>query len=401
MDIFGRYLFRQLAGSFLLILVTLTVILWLASALSRLNLITAHGQTVVILLKVITLTMPALLGIIAPLALLVACIFTLDRFNSDSEIIVMSASGARIWRFATPCIVLAGMLSLCLLVFSLVLIPACKRQLHAYINQVRTDLIAQVLQPGRFTSPEDGLTFHIRDRAPNGDLLGLIINDSRAKDRTMTYLANRARIVSSDNGSYLIMKDGHIQRQERAKKDQGVQIVSFEQYIFDITQYGPKSGDRTLSWGELGVWELINLDPDSEMYKRNPGRARAELHERFASTIYPLVYIMIVINFLGHPRTVRENRWGAIVMVIGIAILLRAGGVTAMNLMKTYPSAIALVYGIPIGTIIIAAFTAHVRMASYARLRINRNALTKLQIFNNKMLAVLGVKTDQNGGRVG
>ena len=189
------------------------------------------------------------------------------------------------------------MLSLCLLVFSLVLIPACKRQLHAYINQVRTDLIAQVLQPGRFTSPEDGLTFHIRDRAPNGDLLGLIINDSRAKDRTMTYLANRARIVSSDNGSYLIMKDGHIQRQERAKKDQGVQIVSFEQYIFDITQYGPKSGDRNLSWGELGVWELINLDPGSEMYKRNPGRARAELHERFASTIYPLVYIMTVINF--------------------------------------------------------------------------------------------------------
>jgi hypothetical protein len=29
------------------------------------------------------------------------------------------------------------------------------------------------------------------------------------------------------------------------------------------------------------------------------------------------------------------------------------------------------------------------------------DALAKLQIFNNKVMAVLGVKTEQNGGRVG
>lgn len=384
-----------------MILLTLTAILWLSSALNQLKLITVQGQTVIIMLKVITLTMPALLGIIAPMAFLVACIFTLDRLNGDSEVIVMSASGAPIWRFATPGIVLAGILCLCLLVFSLVLVPACKRQLRVYINQVRSDLIAQVLQPGRFTAPENGLTFHIRDRAPNGDLLGLIINDSRAPDRNMTYLADRARIVSSDNGSYLVMKDGHIQRQEKAKKDQGVQIVSFEQYIFDITQYGPTSGDKAQSWGELSVSELINPDRDSGMYKRNPGRARAELHERFSSAIYPLAYIMIVINFLGHPRTIRENRWGAIFMAIGAALLLRASGLTAMNLLKTYPAAIALVYGFPTGAILVAAFTAHVRMAPYARLGIYLNSLSKVQIFNNKIPAVPGVETEQNGGRVG
>jgi len=110
---------------------------------------------------------------------------------------------------------------------------------------------------------------------------------------------------------------------------------------------------------------------------------------------------MIVINFLGHPRTVRENRWGAILLAFGIALLPRVAGVIAANLLKTQASAVLLVYAIPIGAILIAAFTAHVRMAPYARLRINLDALTKLQIFNNKLLAVLGVKTEQNGGRVG
>ncbi|MFQ5625987.1 MAG: LptF/LptG family permease, partial [Methyloligellaceae bacterium] len=227
MDLFGRYLFRQLARSFLLILATLTMIVWLASALKHLDLLTTKSQTIFIMLKITTLALPSLIEIIAPLALLVACIFTLDRLNGDSEVIVMSASGAKIWRFATPCIVLASILCLCLLAFSLLLTPASKRLLRSYINQVRTDLIAQVLQPGRFTAPEIGLTFHIRDRALNGELLGVMVNDSRAKNLTMTYLANRGSIVSNDEGSYLVMKDGYIHRKESAKKDKGVQIVAF------------------------------------------------------------------------------------------------------------------------------------------------------------------------------
>ena len=384
-----------------MILVTLTTIVWLASALGQLSLLTTKGQSVVILLKITSLALPALVAIIAPLALLVACIFTLDRFNSDSEVIVMSASGARVWRFATPCIILAGIVSMVLLVFNLLLTPASLRQLRSYINQVRTDLISQVLQPGRFTGPEPGLTFHIRDRALNGELLGLLVNDSRADDVNMTYLANRGQIITNDEGSYLVMKEGHILRQEAAQKDKDVQIVAFEQYIFDITQYGAKSKGAALRRGELYLPELLNPDPKNPDYRRNPGRYRAEIHERFSSALYPLVYIMIVINFLGHPRTVRENRWGGIVMAFGTSIALRASGLAATNLLNLQPSAITLVYGIPIGAILVAAFTAHVRMAPYARHGINLDALTKLQILNNKLLVVLGVRTEQNGGRVG
>ena len=51
------------------------------------------------------------------------------------------------------------------------------RALRDLIPQVRTDLISQVLQPGRFSSPEPGLTFHIRDRSLTGDLLGLLVHD--------------------------------------------------------------------------------------------------------------------------------------------------------------------------------------------------------------------------------
>lgn len=401
MDLFSRYLFRQLAGSFLLILVTLTAIIWLASAMSKLDLLMTQGQSFIMLLKLTSLALPTLVAVIAPNALLVAGLYTLDRFSSDSEVIVMSASGARVWRFAYPCIVLASIICLCILVLNLLVTPASLRLARSYINQVRTDLISQVLQPGRFTAAESGLTFHIRDRALNGELVGLVVHDSRSKDLTMTYLAKRGQIISNDEGSYLVMKDGHIHRQETAKKDKGVQIIAFEQYIFDITQYGPKSEGKSLRRGELYLSELMNPDPNNPDYKRNPGRYRAEIHERFSTALYPLAYIMIVISFLGHPRTVRENGWSRIFMAFSFAVLLRAAGLAATNLSNLKPGALVLVYGIPIGAIIIAALIIHVRMAPQTRLRINLHALAKLQIFNEKILAVLGVKTEQNSGRVG
>jgi lipopolysaccharide export system permease protein len=401
MDLFSRYIFKQLASSFLLILVTLTTIIWLSSALAKLSLLTTKGQSVLMLLNITGLALPALIGIIAPNALLVACLYTLDRLNGDSELIVMSASGARVWRFAAPCIALASILCVCILIINLVVAPASLRQLRAFITQVQTDLVSQVLQPGRFSAAESGLTFHIRDRNLNGELEGLIVHDSRAKDLTMTYLANRGQIVSNDDGSYLVMKDGQIHRQETAKKDQEVQIVAFEQYIFDISQYGPKSKTNSLRRGELYLSELMNPDPNNPDYKRNPGRYNAEIHERFSSALYPLTYIMIVIAFLGQPRTVRENRLASIVMAFGVAVALRAAGLAATNLLTFQPSATTLVYGIPIGAIIVAGITAHVRMAPYALPRINLDALAKLQILNNKILVVLGVKTEQNGGRVG
>lgn len=401
MDLFSRYIFRQMAGSFLLILLTLTAIIWLATALSKLELLTTQGQSLGTMLKITTLALPALIAIVTPNAFLVASLYTFNRMGSDSEMIVMSAAGSQIWRFAYPCILLGAILCVVVLIFNMLINPASLRVLRTYIDQVRTDLIAQVLQPGRFSSPEDGLTFHIRDRALNGELIDLVVHDTRAPERNMTYLAKRGQIITNDEGSYLVMKDGQIHRQETAKPDDDIKIVAFEQYIFDITQYGTRTGDSRLRRGELYLPELMYPDPNNPDYQRNPARYTAEIHERLSSAIYPLTYIMIVISILAHPRTVRESRWTGIIAAFTIAVVVRAAGLVATNLAGTKPSAAILVYGIPIGAIIVAGFSAHVKMAPYTRLRINLDAFFKPRILNEKILAVLGVKSEQNGGRVG
>ena len=396
-------MFRQVAGNFLLILFTLTAIVWLAIALRQLDLLTSKGQGVTLFLQMTALALPSVMAMIAPVALLLSCLYVLDRFNGDSELIIMTASGAPVWRFATPLLALAAIVSAVLVVVNLYVMPLSMRTLQAFANQVRTDLVSQVLKPGLFSSPEKGLTFHIRDRSLEGELLGLVIHDERAEGRAMTYLAKRGRIVSSGDGSYLVMRDGQIHRRlddaNDARRD--VNIGEFREYIFDITQFGPKSGSRELKPRERYLSELLNPSADDALYQRIPGKFRSEIHERFASLLYPFVFALITLNFLGHARTVRENRWKSLLLAFALAVGIRIAGFAATNLLALQAWAVVLVYGIPVGAILVAAFAAHVRMAPYARFRLDLELPAKFRFDNKNFGAVLGVKTKQQRGRVG
>jgi len=264
------------------------------------------------------------------------------------------------------------MVCVVILICNLWVMPASMRALRGLITQVRTDVISQVLQPGRFSSTEPGLTFHIRDRSPTGDLLGLLVHDERDDNQLMSYLADRGRIISNDDGAYLVMFDGHVHRYEKKSPDQGVQIVAFDQYIFNISDLNPKdAGSNELRPRERYLSDLLNPGPNALKVKGAADRLRTELHDRFSTPFYPLLFAVLAVAILGHARTTRESRWAQILLAAGIAVGLRVSGLTASNLVTLSAGATPLVYVIPIAAIIVAALTAHVRMSPELRSKLS------------------------------
>jgi lipopolysaccharide export system permease protein len=390
MTLFGRYVFRQALNAFLMILLTLTAIVWLATALKQLDLITSQGQGFLIFFEMTLLSLPSLISLIAPNAMLMAALYTLDRMNGDSEIIVMTAAGGTIWRVGTSLLALAAIVSVGILLMNLYVMPASMRELRVLITEVRTDLISQVLEPGRFTSPEDGLTFHIRDRAPNGDLLGLLVEDERDPTAEMTYLAERGRIISSGANAYLVMFDGQVQRYNAEQPQKGAQIVAFDRYVLDITAFDPQDSEGSvLDPNERYLSELLHPSPQ-DLAKLNPGLLRSELHQRFSTPLYPLLFVMLAVCLLGHARTTRQDRWGQIFLVFGIAVLFRVIGISMTNLTTLDPWAAIPVYAVPLAAILIAAGAAHVRMAPELRAKLSLDV--KFKPANIKYWVARGIK---------
>ncbi|MGE3915703.1 MAG: LPS export ABC transporter permease LptF [Hyphomicrobiaceae bacterium] len=345
-SILFRYIFRQAAGSVAMIMASLTGMVWIALALRQLNLVTSQGQDTWLFIKMTLLALPNLMALIAPVALLVSTIHVLNRLNGDSELIVTTAGGGTVWTIAKPLLALALIVAMAVSLVNHIAMPWSLRLLRTYIIQVRTDLISQVIQPGRFSTPESNLTFHIRDRELSGVLVGLVMHDARDDKITSTYLAERGHIIKQEGAGYLLMEKGHILR--RPRNGDPVQVIAFESYAVDLDRFEAKEQGGELKPRERYLDELVHPPADDVIGQRQPGLLRAELHERFSSPLYPFAFVLIAVAFIGHARTTRQNRIQAIVAAFIIATSARLGGLAGTNVVALKASATWIVYAIPL-----------------------------------------------------
>jgi lipopolysaccharide export system permease protein len=354
MRIVSRYVLRQASGALLLVLLSLTGITWIGVALRQLELMTNQGQDIWRFLAMTTLALPSMLAVIAPIALLIACIFVLTRLSADSELIVMTSGGMPVWALLRPLGLLALLVAVLVASVNHVLGPGSQRLLRDMAAQVRTDLMAQVIQPWRFTSPEPKLMVHIRDRGPGGELLGLMMHDARDPKQVVTYLAERGLIIKQAGMAYLRMDKGHIVR--RLENEQNPQIVAFDGYAVDLNQLEQRVEQATqLRPRERSTVELVWPDPDDPLYRQAPGRFASELHDRLSSPLYAFAFVMLVVACLGHARTTRQNRNQAAVVAFVLAVGCRLGGIVATNAAAVRTSAIPMLYAVPLAAALLAA----------------------------------------------
>ena len=338
-------------GAFLTVLGLLTGVVWLAIALRQVDLMATKGQTLWIFLAVTGLTIPSLVMVIAPIAIFIAVLFTLNKLNGDSELVVMCATGMSGLRLLTPFAFLAIFGTGLVAATSLWAMPASFREITTQLTRIRADMLTRVIKEGQFVYLDNGFVFHYRERAPNGDMRGLFIQDRRESGKTQTYIAEAGRTIELGAQNYLVLEKGSIQRQADDSLDPA--IIVFERYAIDLAQFSPEASGP-LRPRERTTWELLRRDPDEPLVRANPGRFRQELHERFLNPLFALVFTMIAFAALHQPKTTRQGRGVAIAVAIGIALSLRIAGFGTSAMLVRSESAIWISYGLPLAAFVLA-----------------------------------------------
>jgi lipopolysaccharide export system permease protein len=281
----------------------------------------------------------------------VALAYTLNKLNTDSEIVVMNAAGMSPWHVFWPFVVVSIIVALMVSFISFYLAPKCLRELRIQLTKVRADLVANVIQPGRFTSvDEQRLTFHVRERRPNGELLGIFIDDRRNPAERGTFLAERGQVLEGASGTFLVLENGSAQRIQT--KDRDPTIVLFERYAFDLSQLTGSGATPTFGANERYFWELAAPDPNDPYVKANATRIRTEFHERLSAVFYPFVFVVICFAILGAPRTSRQSRSFSILMTIVAVGVVRLTGFAGLIFSARTPAVAYLMYGGIVGVIV-------------------------------------------------
>jgi lipopolysaccharide export system permease protein len=339
----GQYIFRSTLGAFILILVSLTATIWITQALRDVDLMTNRGQTILVFVGITGLVIPFLILVIAPIAMVISVGHVLNKLSTDSELIVMNAAGMSPWRLFRPFLAVAAVVAVMVAVISAYLGPKSLRLLRDWATEVRADLVTNIVQPGRFISLDRGMTFHIRERLQNGQLLGIFVDDRTNPKEQSTFLAEEGEILKSDLGTFLVLKNGSVQRQEKAQRDPA--FVVFDRYAFDLSRLSASGQSRNMSNRERYLWELVWPEKiEGLSTPTQTGPVRAEMHDRLLAPFYPFAFVVIAYAYLGAPRTTRQSRGTALVAAIAGVAVLRVVGFASIVASINKPWTLAIPY---------------------------------------------------------
>ena len=347
MTLVERYIFRMAIVALLASLGALTAVIWVTQALREFDLLTTKGQALLVFVNITALIVPSLVMVITPIALFIAVLYTLNRLNSDSELIVMSAAGLKPMQLLRPFALLTLIAVAVVAFMSIWAMPWSFRETRNLITKVRADFLTHVVREGQFVTLDQGFVFHYRERGANGALLGIFMQDRRDPAQISTYIAEAGATSLVEGQNYLLLEKGSVQRESRQSSDPA--MVQFESYAIDLSQFGAGGEEGApLRPRERTTWDLLTRDSKDAYVAKFEGRFRAELQDRFLNPLYAIVFGLIGFAALGQARTTRQGRGLAMASALALVLLIRVIGVYASALTQRAPSGVWLSFGVPL-----------------------------------------------------
>lgn len=339
-----RYVFSQLLFSTLLVTLTVTCAVWLTQSLRFIELIVNHGLSISSYLYMTMLLLPSFLAVLLPIGFFAAMLFVYNRLTTDSELIVMRAVGLGPQQLARPALILAVIVVLVDYLFTLVFMPMSYRAFRDIETDSRGGYASVVLKEGAFNTIGDGMTVYVRTRGPEGELLGVLIHDTRDPKKTVTIMAERGVLAQTPEGPRIILVDGN--RQTVDHPGNKFSVLYFDRYSADLGRVGATDQQDAARWRqprERYINELL-FPRNTPMDQANYNQLVTEGHMRLTSSLYGLAFALIALAALLPGDYNRRGQGMRIIAAIVVMMLLESASVFWNGFVARHIALIPMIY---------------------------------------------------------
>ena len=334
---FDRYLLSQLMVLFGFFGLVLVMVYWINKAVVLFDQLIADGRSAAVFLEFSALSLPAVVKLALPLASFAAAIYVTNRMTSESELIVVQATGYSAFRLARPVVYFGVIVFVLLSILTHYLVPKSSAQLNDRRAELSQNVTARLLTEGQFIEPADGITFYIRDITPAGELRDIFLSDTRDPKKSVIYTAAKAFLVRTQEDAQLVMINGLAQTLQDA--NQQLFTTTFEDFAYNIGEFlevAPKSGRRA---DEAGTIELLMASPLLQLQTdQTRGQLIARAHDRFGQSLLGLVGALLGFSALMVGGFSRFGVWRQIVGAIFLIIVIKAVETYGLNLVRANPA---------------------------------------------------------------
>ena len=277
---------------------------WINRALGIFSNLIGDGQTTFVFLELIFLFLPQVIAIVLPIAALSAAIIVINRLNSESELIILDASGMTPLKLLRPFFYFAILCGITTAILSLYLVPTSRAQMEFRTEEIAKDMVSRLITDGRFLHPVDNMTIFVSSVNSLGELEDIFIHDKRSEERDLTYIATKAVLVREKESSHLVLFNGLIQMLDI--QSQTLSHVGFESLAYELTNLPTTKSRNLMNVDTYGIVSLLRADERLlKILKKTKSRVQFEAHDRIIKPLQCIFYVLlasVIMLIGGHSR---------------------------------------------------------------------------------------------------
>ena len=328
--IINRYIFKEIAYPFIIILFILTFVLLMGKILQIMDLVINKGVSVFSIAKIIIFLLPSFMLFTVPIALLIAILIAMGRLSADNEITALKTSGISLLQMYYP-VALVSLITFAFCIFtSYFLVPQCnfatKRLLFNIVQQNASIGIKEKV----FNSDFKGFLLYA-EKIPDKQnyMEGVIVSDNRIIGEQNTILAKKAFLVSDPESMTvkLTLEDGSIHTvSSDLKKYRKIDFKSYDINL-DLSTALANLDESSKSSTEMTVRELLarmkkpGLDPAAVR------ELAIEVHKKFTIPLSCIFFGLLALPLgIRSHRSVKSRGFAVGLIVVSLYYLLRIGG---------------------------------------------------------------------------
>ncbi|PKN21007.1 MAG: LPS export ABC transporter permease LptF [Deltaproteobacteria bacterium HGW-Deltaproteobacteria-6] len=328
--IINRYIFREIAFPFIIILFVLTFVLLMGKILQIMDLMVNKGINVLDIGHLILLIMPSFMLFTIPIALLVSILVAMGRFSADNEITALKSSGVSLIQMYFPVAITSLLAFVCAIIIGNLFVPqsnfATKKLLFELASQNASIGIKEKVFNADF---KDLLLYADKIPADGGYMKGVIISDNRVIGEQNTILADKAFLVADSKLMIvkLRMENGSIHTVTPDFKN--YRKVDFKIYDInlDLSTTLSTFTDEKKSSTDMTMTELLERMKKPGLDDATIRELAIEVHKKFSIPLSCIFFglLALPLGITSH-RAVKSRGFAVGVMIVAGYYLLRIGG---------------------------------------------------------------------------
>jgi len=328
--IISRYIFKEIAFPFIIILFVLTFVLLMGKILQIMDLMVNKGIGIFTVAKLIIFLLPAFMSFTIPIALLIAILIAMGRLSADNEITVLKASGVSLTQIYLPVAIASLIAFIITIIVGHFLVPqsnfATKRLLFTIAQQNASIGIKEKV----FNADFKGILLYTEKIHPKGDFMeNVMISDSRIQGEQNTILAKKAYLVADADSMTVMLRleSGSVHSvSSDLKKYRKIDFKTYDINL-DLTSSISGTNEDSKSSVEMTMSELLAKMKKPGLEKAEIRELAIEVHKKFSIPLSCIFFGLLALPLgIKSHRAVKSRGVAVAIVVVSIYYLLRIGG---------------------------------------------------------------------------